>query len=400
MGWYWRLYRPGLATALVGASAVFLLAPSFPAARADTWPTQGSQNPLRAVVCPRVSGCAHAALVRAAADTAPAYVPVFQPPSEKAELRQRPSRFTVTLEPVLGASYDVTDAHWQGWGTNRTDARVSGRITCNQQGPCGRFRAEVTLTGIRTDSTCHVRVYSHMQMGQITDATTGKLLRAGGPGYIPTTWSCPTPALAQPKPGTGVLAIPIAATSQRRFSGTVALFSYPLSGAHELTADRFRAEVSWGDRQRSRGTTRLLHLGVVDSILERSTGRAFYYVSASHIYRKPSQPTTRITIRDPAGRAQSAAAHATVSPADPIAAIFLNPDNPSSGDVALVVPGRPGPFQRPIETYIWSFSDGLPVIDDKATRPVYMAVLRALSKNPSDLGALGWPISTASCRQP
>jgi streptogramin lyase len=183
-------------------------------------------------------------------------------------------------------------------------------------------------------------------------------------------------------------ALPIAATTHRRFTTAVALFTYPLS--HDVSANDFSATINWGDGSTSPGHARAAPNGLLTRLLERLTHRGAYFVDGTHTYDSTRTRTVHIVVSKGHAKTPELVTHATVEPLDPVAFFYLNPDNPKNGDIALVVPQRPGPLQRPIRTYVWGFNDGgAPVVDDKSTRPLYKRALDILARDPGNPIGLG-----------
>ena len=158
----------------------------------------------------------------------------------------------------------------------------------------------------------------------------------------------------------------------------MAHFSYPVGAAPAS----FRTSISWGDGSTTTGTVQFAGIPI-------QGGLEWFVVEGSHTCRTRSVRRAQITVTKTGGVHATGTANVSVERWDPTAFFYFNPDNPTNGDIAMVVPHPPLPYQRPIDTYEWQFTDGNPVIDSPKTRPLYMRVLHALASDPGSLAAEG-----------
>ena len=159
-----------------------------------------------------------------------------------------------------------------------------------------------------------------------------------------------------------------------------------IGGALQLSGWRRASEFSHldllGDGSTTTGTVQFAGIPI-------QGGLEWFVVEGSHTCRTRSVRRAQITVTKTGGVHATGTANVSVERWDPTAFFYFNPDNPTNGDIAMVVPHPPLPYQRPIDTYEWQFTDGNPVIDSPKTRPLYMRVLHALASDPGSLAAEG-----------
>jgi hypothetical protein len=293
----------------------------------------------------------------------------------------RPSRFSVGGFPVFDK------LQWRGWGADVTLAEGENLPDGPSTSPPARVQLRAYHVGWCDGSRAYRKVKWRARTSQgwtvwhALDPQTVNPSAGSADGTLCLSDAGPPPRTLRAAP------LPIAATTHRRFTAAVALFTYPLS--HDVFAHDFSANINWGDGSTSPGHARDAPNGLLTRLLERLTHRGIYFVDGTHTYTSTRTRTVHIVVRKGHLKTPELVTHATVEPLDPIAFFYLNPDNPTNGDVALVVPQRPGPLQRPIRSYFWSFNDGLPVIDDKSTRPLYKQALDTLARDPGNPIGLG-----------
>ncbi|MEA2472577.1 MAG: Photosynthesis system assembly factor [Thermoleophilaceae bacterium] len=172
----------------------------------------------------------------------------------------------------------------------------------------------------------------------------------------------------------------INAAALRRWRGNLAIARYTPQPGDSVKGKDFSAKVDWGDGTTSGATVREVGVGVFDA----NRGVHAFMVSGDHTFRRVAKKDVIVTV---VKRGEfSAAAHVPVhiEPIDPTAFFFPNPDTPTNGDIALLVPQKPSELQRDIDTYDWHFGDGSEVVDSPGNRQHIYDLLDKLDANPGD----------------
>jgi hypothetical protein len=161
----------------------------------------------------------------------------------------------------------------------------------------------------------------------------------------------------------------------------------PKHGA--LTASDFRASVAWGDGRSSSAVVR--SSGRVRAGFRGPRRVLEFEVDATHTYTTTSASSASVTVIGSAGaRLGTVRVAVSVAPLDPVAKFYSNPVTATAWKVALLIPRQPGPGQRAIASYVWSFGDGTsPVYDVSYMRGPIMSLLHKLQRRPGDQGLWG-----------
>jgi hypothetical protein len=186
-----------------------------------------------------------------------------------------------------------------------------------------------------------------------------------------------------------IVPYPVQAVVGVALNTTTAFFTYhPAPGVSVPAASKFTATIAWGDGSDVRSP-------VMAAPLSLDAGGQSFEVQGTHTYTGTGPTSVTITVTAPAiatsgplSAPVSATATGTLalSLQAPQASFFANPPDPSQNGIALFVPQEPGPDQRGIVEYQWTFLDdgGFTVIDDAQNDKVIDATLAALAIDPGD----------------